>query len=510
MSQQTAKPGRRTPLSLGQPKGDASDKSQMRTSKATVNLEKLSTELLAKQSKNGSADDTNKAENGQQNNATNNGSTAKKDGNGVHIDEATDKGKLADKVKDNKIAPPKVSEKVIAPPKVSEKVIASPKASEKVIASPKVSEKVVEKAKPANEKVQTTNDKQKPSVDTVTAVSKVEEKIDAKNGDKEVRESVRQKHLREEKEKEDSVKVTPSTQPTKTTPSTPDKNTEPPIIKEKRKPEVATPTKTPKPLPSESLLAEKSLKGFNENLEEAESSKITDSPMPAKDSKVLKFSQAPPLSASRNKRSDKLEDASLVVNLSTVSELSNESTNNSTPVERNYSLRHITGRRSTRPLREMSFEYRKRESYYKDRNESIDSISNITSSSESPRVGGPYKRITVDEDVAASPKRSRFDFGLLDFVTSPVKKLGAKFSRSQLSTSTPNKLTAIEDIPSGIEAENFVAEEEEEDDVTPPIELNAVADDAVEKKMEIDTDLPAEDEAPIEVHEPSKSRCSVM
>lgn len=477
MSQQTAKPGRRTPLSLGQPKGDTSEKSQMRTSKATVNLEKLSNELLTKQAKNGSAEDGNKAENGQ-NNATNNGSTAKKDGNGVHIEEANDKGKITEKVKESKIA------------------------------SPKVSEKVVDKAKPSNDKVQT-NDKQKPSVDTVSGVAKIEEKVEAKNGDKEVRESVRQKHLREEKEKEDSVKVTPSSQPTKTTPATPDKNSDASNAKEKRKSDaVATPTKTPKALPSESLLAEKSLKGFNENLEEAESSKITDSPMPPKDSKTLKFNQAPPMSASRNKRSDKLEDASLVVNLSTVSELSNESTNNSTPVERNYSLRHITGRRSTRPLREISYEYRKREAYFKERNESTDSISNInvTSSSESPRVGGQFKR-SVDDDEVASPKRSRFDFGLFEFVSSPVKKLGEKFSRSRLSTSTPNKLTAIEDIPAGIEAEQFAAEEEED---LAPIELNAV-DDVVEKKMEIDTDLPAEDEAPIEVvHEPSKSRCSVM
>lgn len=477
MSQQTAKPGRRTPLSLGQPKGDTSEKSQMRASKATVNLEKLSNELLTKQTKNGSAEDGNKAENGQ-NNASNNGSTAKKDGNGVHIEETNDKGKITDKVKDSKIA------------------------------SPKVSEKVVDKVKPSNDKVQT-NDKQKPSVDTVSGVAKIEEKVEAKNGDKEVRESVRQKHLREEKEKEDSVKVTPSSQPTKTTPATPDKNSDASNGKEKRKSDaVATPTKSPKALPSESLLAEKSLKGFNENLEEAESSKITDSPMPPKDSKLLKFNQAPPMSASRNKRSDKLEDASLVVNLSTVSELSNESTNNSTPVERNYSLRHITGRRSTRPLREISYEYRKREAYLKERNESTDSISNInvTSSSESPRVGGQFKR-SVDDDEVASPKRSRFDFGLFEFVSSPVKKLGEKFSRSRLSTSTPNKLTAIEDIPAGIEAEQFAAEEDED---LAPIELNAV-DDVVEKKMEIDTDLPAEDEAPIEVvHEPSKSRCSVM
>lgn len=476
MSQQTAKPGRRTPLSLGQPKGDASDKSsQMRTNKATVNLEKLSSELLTKQAKNGSAEDSTKAENGQ-NNATNNGSTAKKDGNGVHIEEANDKGKTTDKVKDSKTG------------------------------TPKVSEKVVEKAKPSNDKVQP-NDKQKPSNDAVSGAAKIEEKVEAKNGDKEVRESVRQKHLREEKEKEDSAKVTANSQPTKAAPSTPDKNAEASNAKEKRKSDVATPTKTPKSLPSESLLAEKSLKGFNENLEEAESSKIADSPMPAKDSKLLKFNQAPPMSATRNKRSDKLEDASLVVNLSTVSELSNESTTNSTPVERNYSLRHITGRRSTRPLREISYEHRKHESYLKERNEYNDSVSNInvTGSSESPRVGGQYKR-TVDDDEVTSPKRSRFDFGLFEFVSSPVKKLSSKFSRSRLSTSTPNKLTAIEDITSGIEAEQFAAEEDED---LAPIEVNAV-DDVVEKKMEIDTDLPVEDEAPIEIHEPSKSRCSVM
>ncbi len=37
-------------------------------------------------------------------------------------------------------------------------------------------------------------------------------------------------------------------------------------------------------------------------------------------------------------------------------------------------------------------------------------------------------------------------------------------------------------------------------------ELNP-ADDGVEKKMEIDTEMPGDGETPIEVHEPSKSRC---
>lgn len=491
MSQQ-AKPGRRTPLSLGQPKqGDGSDKSQMRATKATVNLEKLSTELLAKQSKNGSSEDkndNNKAENGQ-NNATNNGSTTKKDGNGVHhSDILTDNAKTIE-----------------TPKQAHEKVKINDKVKDDKIASPKVSERPVEKAKPAIEKVAPTNDKQKSSNDTASVVSKVEEKVDAKNGEKEVRESVRQKQIREEKEKEESVKVTPTNQPTKVTPSTPDKNLESSKVKEKRKAEVATPTKTPKTLPSESLLAEKSLKGFNENLEE-ESLRINDSPMPAK---ILKLSQGPPpsatASASRNKRSDKLDDASLVVNLSTVSELSNESTNNSNPVERNYSLRHITGRRSTRPLREISFDFRMRESYYRNQNEFSDSITNnVTSGSDSPRIGNQSKR-SIDEEETASPKRSKFDFGLLEFVSSPVKKLGEKFARSRLSTSTPNKFTVTEEIPSGIEAEHFAGEEE-----MATVELNAV-DEAVEKKMEIDTEIPAADvEAPIEVHEPSKSRCVLM
>lgn len=497
MSQQ-AKPGRRTPLSLGQPKGDVSDKTQMRTSKATVNLEKLSTELLSKQAKNGSNDekttDINKAENGQ-NNIPNNGSTTKKDGNGVHSDIPTDNSKTIE-------TPKQSNDKA----KIIDKV-----KDDKTTASPKVSEKPVEKAKPSIEKVAIINDKPKPANDNVSGISKIAEKVDAKNGDKEVREkevreSVRQKQIREEKEKEESVKVViPNNQPTKTTPSTPDKNAESSKVKEKRKPEVATPTKnTPKALPSESLLAEKSLKGFNENLEESESIRVSDSPMPAKDAKLLKLSQGPPTSVSRNKRSEKLEDASLVVNLSTVSELSNESTGNSTPVERSYSLRHITGRRSTRPLREISFDFRMRESYYKIPNEFSDSNTNETSSSESPRVDGQFKR-SIDDDETASPKRSKYDFGLFDFVTSPVKKLGAKFSRTRLSTSTPNKLIVTEEIPSGIEAEHFVSDED-----MATIELNPV-DDVDEKKMEMDTDtIPADEEAPIEVHEPSKSRCVVM
>lgn len=496
MSQQT-KPGRRTPLSLGQPKNDVSDKNQMRTSKATVNLEKLSTELLSKQAKNGSVDDkldVNKAENGQNNTPNNGSTTAKKDGNGVHNDISTDNSKTVD-----------------APKQASDKGKINDKVKDDKTASSKVSEKPVEKAKPSTEKVAITNDKHKPTNDTVSGLSKAGEKVDAKNGDKEtrekeVRESVRQKQIREEKEKEESVKVvTPIIQPTKITPSTPDKNAESSKVKEKRKADVATPTKTPKTLPSESLLAEKSLKGFNENLEEAESIRINDSPMPAKDTKLLKLSQGPPTSAPRNKRSEKLDDASLVVNLSTVSELSNESTSNSTPVERSYSLRHITGRRSTRPLREISFDFRMRESYYKTQNEFSDSISNTNeaSSSDSPRVDGQFKR-SMDDEETASPKRSKFDFGLFEFVSSPVKKLGAKFSRTRLSTSTPNKLIVTEEIPSGIETEHFVSNEDLQ-----TIDLNPV-DDVTEKKMEIDTETLADEQAPIEVFEPSKSRCVLM
>lgn len=506
MSQQ-AKPGRRTPLSLGQPKGEASDKNQMRT-KATVNLEKISTELLAKQAKNGSTDekpDNNKAENGQSN-ALNNGSTTKKDGNGVSATKKDGNGVSATKKDGNGVhsdISTDNSKTIDTPKQASDKGKLTDKVRDDKTASPKVSEKPTEKAKPSVEKAVASNEKQKPSNEAVIVVSKVDEKLDAKNGEKEVRESSRQKQIREEKEKEDSVKVILNNQPTKIAPSTPDKSSESSKAKEKRKPETATPTKTPKTVPSDSLLAEKSLKGFNENLEEADSLRINDSPMPAKDGKLLKLAQGPPASASRNKRSDKLDDASLVVNLSTVSELSNESNSNSTPAERSYSLRHITGRKSTRPLREISFDFRMRESYYKSHTEYSDSMSNTNvSSSESPRTGNQSKR-SIEDDETASPKRSKFD-GLFDLVSSPVKKLGAKFSRSTLSTSTPNKLTVTEEIPSGIEAEHFASE----DDLV-NVELNPV-DEVAEKKMDIDVEMPAYEEAPIQVHEPSKSRCVLM
>lgn len=477
MSQQ-AKPGRRTPLSLGQPKGDASDKSQLRTSK--VNLEKLSSDLT-KQAKNGSTDEKtdNKAENGQ-NNA--NGSTTKKDGNGVNSEISTDNSKTVD-------TPKQANDKSKQNDKVKDDKIAS---------SPKVTEKPVDKAKPANEKVAVTNDKPKSSSENVSGSSKIGEKVDAKNGEKEVRESVRQKQIRQEKEKEDNVKVTANNQPTKTIPSTPDKNSDASETKEKRKPEVATPTKTPKALPSESLLAEKSLKGFNENLEEQESIRNSDSPIFPKEGKILKLSQGPTSSASRSKRSEKLDDASLVVNLSTVSELSNES--NSTPIERSiYSLRGVKGRKSTRPLGD--FDYRMRESYHQIPNE-FSISTNVTSSSESPRISGQFKR-NIDDDETTSPKRPKFN-AVVELIASPVRMLSARFSRSRLSTSTPNKLIVNEEIPSGIEAEHFA-----EDSVAD--ELNAV-DDVAGKKMEIDAELATEEEAPIEVHEPSnsRSRCVLM
>lgn len=506
MSQQT-KPGRRTPLSLGPPKIDVNDKSNVRTGKATVSLEKLSADILMKQTKNGSSTeekvDNNKTENGQ-NNAQNGSVTKKDSGSETSKEPSNENSKAAE-----------------SPKPANDKVkLSNEKLKDEKIVSAKGCEKPTDKAKQLNEKAtsvkdkpKSTNDKEENVSQNVSGKTKIEEqKADPKNNgekEKEVRESVRQKQLREEKEKEENGKATLST---------PEKNSDSAKVKDKRKSELVTPTKILTTAPSDSLLAEKSLKGFNENLEEADSMKMNDSPMPAKDLKVLKLSHGPPVRAIR--RSEKLDDASLLVNLSTVSEQSNESTSNNTPVERNYSLRNITGRRSTRPLRETNFDFHMRESYHKIQNDFNDSTAstNVMHDSASPRdnfrsplyaTGRELKR-NIDDENDESPKKSRFDFGLFDLVASPVTKLREKFSRANLSTSTPNKLIITEaadkteDIPSGIDAENFMADED-----MPNIDLNPLGED-IGKKSEMENNVGADDEAPIEIREPRNSRCAVM
>lgn len=232
--------------------------------------------------------------------------------------------------------------------------------------------------------------------------------------------------------------------------------------------------------------------------------------------KILKFSQSPAavaaaddtaagaprsrLSPYATRRRLSTEEnlaaaAAANVNLSTVSERSNEytvspavaSTSSGTrPVGVPSSLRQISGRRSTRPLRELALQQAastssaSTETYRRVRTELDDSISsmNVTIGSvhdhgaddltaaaaaskgrkrAGAALGGSEPDLqTVGLLVAESPKKPRLDLsGFFGMMASPVTMLRNKFSRTSLLCSTPVKLN--------VDAAEEEEDEEEED-----------------------------------------------
>lgn len=206
-------------------------------------------------------------------------------------------------------------------------------------------------------------------------------------------------------------------------------------------------------LQTDSLLKEKDCRGFNGDGDEMPSfilmqSEHKDSPLPAHtpSGKILQKSGGPPTRAriSPFRRSDRFQNASTIVNLSTVSERSNSSADRSFGQH----LRTISGRKSTKPFES----YRKYEF-----DTSLSSSMNATVGSErSPSFLTPFKGIkrTADEpdhemdDVPSrveTPKRVRLDLsGLLGFVASPVTMLRNRLQRTNLQCSTPNGKIAVE------------------------------------------------------------------
>lgn len=261
-----------------------------------------------------------------------------------------------------------------------------------------------------------------------------------------------------------SPRTTPQKQPTEPIPveqpKTPDNNSkkskELPLVTPEQK-------KKEKPAVENSLIAEKTLKGFTAEGDEMESlvvepSEYEDSPMPPRTggkTKLLKYGSGPPTRAriSPFRVNEATANASTVVNLSTVSEGQNsapESNEASPAVDFNRPLRTISGRRTTRPISDIHFTYRKSV----DLNDSLSSL-NVTVGSEihndsvrTPAPGSSRKRKAMTpestsdaldvKEVCESPKRGRLDFsGLLGIVASPVTLLKNRLSRVRLHASTP-------------------------------------------------------------------------
>lgn len=230
--------------------------------------------------------------------------------------------------------------------------------------------------------------------------------------------------------------------------------------------EVAAAPEAGKKKVDNSLVAEKTLKGFTAEGDEMESlvvepSEYEDSPMPPRTggkSKLLKG--GPPTRARISpfrvaQEAAIAANASTVVNLSTVSEGQHTESNESSPaVDFNRPLRAISGRRSTRPLTDTPYQYQYRKPAV-NLNDSSSSL-NVTVGSEihndslrTPAgLGSSRKRKAMTPESTSdaldvkeqtdSPKRTRLDFsGFLGIVASPVTMLKNRFSRVRLHASTP-------------------------------------------------------------------------
>lgn len=329
----------------------------------------------------------------------------------------------------------KNKEKKIEEPMVVEPVIMEPKKSAKTTNGLEKKEKATNGNHKAEEVV--------PSPTTVTVPAVLNEIVIEEK--KNLRESPRQKVI---KEKEEAVAPpTPQESPVKAdeTPKKPEKisdlTEQTPVNKNINLTNLQT----------DSLLKEKDCKGFNGDGDEQQSfialqSEHKDSPLPAQtpSGKILKITGGPPTRAriSPFRRSDRFQNASTIVNLSTVSERSNAS------AERSFGqhLRTISGRKSTKPFES----YRKYEF-----DASLSSSMNATVGSErSASFLTPYKGTKrtadepdneMDDETVDTPKRVRLDFsGLLGFVASPVTMLRNRLQRTNLQCSTPNGKIAIE------------------------------------------------------------------
>jgi hypothetical protein len=135
------------------------------------------------------------------------------------------------------------------------------------------------------------------------------------------------------------------------------------------------------------------------------------------------------------RRSDRLQNASTIVNLSTVS-----ATDQSTIVgDETTTERRVSGRRSTRPIDEIKYSYRNTPNP----DDSLNATTNATIGSEindslaTPATDRKRRVIDGSTETIDTPKRSRLDLsGLFNSFSSPVAMLRSKFRRANIA-STP-------------------------------------------------------------------------
>lgn len=227
-----------------------------------------------------------------------------------------------------------------------------------------------------------------------------------------------------------------------------------------------------------------------------EEKQVAEKEEPEKETKVVKMTED--LLASK-RRSDRLQNASTIVNLSSVSSTEGGSVvNEDTPTA---TERRVSGRRSTRPIDEIKFTYRTTNP-----DDSLDATTNATIGSElndslltSPGFDRKRRPINESMENLESPKRSRLDLsGLFSSFSSPVAMLRNRFKRTNIA-STP--------VAGGVEV--LLNESVESLDTTTGEEMKEIDLNAKEVSEVADKNE-EEEEIIVKVTPAKKSSCSIM
>lgn len=190
-----------------------------------------------------------------------------------------------------------------------------------------------------------------------------------------------------------------------------------------------------------------------------------------------------------SRRSDRLQNASTFVNVSTVS-----STDQSTKVIQDDTLetppsvteRRIGGRRSTRAIDDLKFSYRSptlEDSLNGTTNATVGSDFNNDSMLNTPATDRKRRPITDSMENIDSPKRSRLDLsGLFSSFSSPVAMLRNRFRRTNIaSTPIVGKAALLNE---SIDSLNTTSDEMKEVDLK-EVDLNEKEEVAVEAGEEL-------------------------
>lgn len=163
---------------------------------------------------------------------------------------------------------------------------------------------------------------------------------------------------------------------------------------------------------------------------------VATTPAETKELKIVKLTSEGLSSLSR--RSDRLQNASTIVNLSSVS-TNDQSTmiiGADETLEASVTERRVSGRRSTRPIDDIKFTYRTQNPDESNANATLGSEIN-DSLLATPGNDRKRRPLTESMENLDSPKRSRLDLsGLFSSFSSPVAMLRNRFRRTNIA-STP-------------------------------------------------------------------------